>query len=346
MCYRSLLSAVALGAILLVPISGYASEFLAIDDSDCGVRMRGEIADGDVLRLENALQERSGQMVPNADVCLQGSGQNYAEALRISRHILGQRLSTMIERDTECVEACAYVFMAGREAFENLSFPKRFLHVTGRLGFRAPPSPPVTGNDSEALIRSYREAVTALGSLARINGENRVGSYSDQKFPFPRSLIADILRSDSGQMLRVETLEQASKWNIHLLGVKLPAPPSKESLHRACVNEAKTSKRLGDKAGPEPSGAGPIFLDSKRTARAVFKGFGLKNEEICVADLYLSKGNEFYIEISFGKSVKDDSITSADHLSGLLEDGERLDMNTPIWRTLPVQTKINTLSGL
>jgi hypothetical protein len=325
----------------------------------CGVHMNGEIVDGDVERLQQAIDkaEQEEQAIrdrnPKAvnfpdDICFDSPGGSLSAASKVIDYLMtNNRIGTVIDKGATCAGACAYVFMAGRSTFENLTFPRRWLHVAGTLAFQRPETTGSAQSSAEALQRSYQEAVRTLSALAKHNGSHKEGSWRDAAFPYPRSLVAEVVKAGPGQPLVVDTLEQAHKWQIALFGVRFPGEPTRRHLHRACVAEAADRTDLGVGKAAEQSVADEVVaIAPGKTVRTVFNGFGAKAADVCVIDLYRSPISGLHVNVAFGKSVKNATqYTGIDFLSKVVDDRDGKDDNTPIWRTLPMATTIASLAA-
>jgi hypothetical protein len=332
-------------ALILPPPADTAAATIEFKPTEhCSFHLRGPIMEGDAARLKAAMEQQNTAM---GDLCLEGPGGSFAEANRIIDYILSSNLiGTVVGKDAECYAACAYVFMAGRQTFENLTFPKRRLHVRATLAFLPPQGTGAAEANQEALQRSFQEAVRALGALAKFNGSHTEGTGRDADFPYPRSLIAEIVQSGPSRQVVVDSLALAHKWHITLLGFHLPTNLTKRDLHRACLAEAaEWPERSAGKAVDQVIGDDIVSIAPGKTIRTVFTAFGRASNEICVADLYHSPKTGLHINISFGKNLRDKSIMNVTHLFELDKESDNMDDNTPIWRTLPMETKFEAIGG-
>src|SRR5262245_30641935 len=102
-------------------------------------------------RVQTLISERLGSDASMAEqwksgspvLCLNSPGGNFMEGLRIAKYLLtvaaDHEVTTYVENGAACYSACALIFLAGR--FNDRggeTYPARFLHVGGRLGFHAP----------------------------------------------------------------------------------------------------------------------------------------------------------------------------------------------------------------
>lgn len=102
------------------------------------VRVTGEITGGDVERLKEVLPPYEHfQMIV---VSFDSEGGNYVAGLELSDFISARSIATYVGPGDSCFSACALAFLGGREeVIRNVVWwPKRIVHVDGRLGFHAP----------------------------------------------------------------------------------------------------------------------------------------------------------------------------------------------------------------
>jgi hypothetical protein len=336
---------------LLGPLFAYAGTVEINFTQYCSLYLRGSIADGDAAKLEKAMEERDEQASKREpyqarELCLDSPDGSYAEATRIAAYILKETdIGTVVDKDASCVGPCALIFMAGRVRFENLTLPRRRLHVGGLLAFQAPGQDSSSGNRPDGLQVSYQNAVKALGALAKLNGEHKEGSFNERAFPYPRSLVAEFMKTGPGGALIVDKLQMARNWQIELIGFQMPPQLSKRQLYSACLLDAQDSQKP-----PQPNAQDvsddPVVVQTGKTVRTVFKGFGRKGNEICVADIYRSPKSGLHILTSFGASLKSDRIMKIDHMPQVVDDdGERLGESTPAWLALPMDTPLKSIAA-
>jgi len=191
---------------------------------------RGEIVSGDYKKFVAFLQEDCPwhDTIANPMVLhLDSPGGSLEEAVQIGLAIKPRGIRTYVDRDGACLSACTIVFMSGHASMGiNRFIPWRRMHPSATIGFHAPyfDSDPFIQLDAEILKEKigdfYRSAQLTTSRLLLLSAEAR----------WPRSLMKVImdaepflLNSDGTRSVNftyVETLEQAGKWGIGLVGNK------------------------------------------------------------------------------------------------------------------------------
>lgn len=339
---------VALLVASLSPNKLGAASVAVTASSECGVTVSGMLTEGDTEKVKAALEQAQtafhnsprNAIAANV-VCLNSRGGSLREALQLVSHLMeDNHIATYIPSDAVCIEACAFVFMAGRESFENLTFPKRAMHVTAQLSFRAPPPDP-DSLKSGAIAASYREAVQTLGTLANHNGNHSVGTGLDKDLPYPRSLIVAFIKAGSQSAVSVATLSDAHRWSIDLKGIKPLPAVQRSGLFRACKLHLEAQDRTSN-VGSFGQPDAPIPLSSTKAQRTSFPNFGTKSRT-CFADVYKDRAGRIHLAISFGASASDQSVTPLDHLPKLLAESPNTETKPPIWTVLPLETPVSDL---
>lgn len=109
------------------------------------VHISGEIAPGDAAKLR-ALVDREGLSsclspgrCPFTNVIsLDSPGGSFGEALRLAQLIQDENFVTMLGPGTRCESACVLTFLAGYTTYEGFFYPRRFAHVSARIGVHQP----------------------------------------------------------------------------------------------------------------------------------------------------------------------------------------------------------------
>jgi hypothetical protein len=137
-----------MGCALALPSGSRAADVIPVNTgSPCHIRLVGETSSGDAKRIEDAFSAaierrpiKINDPLENSTVmCLDSPGGSYIEALSIMDLLKDRGIGTVIERESRCYSACAFIFMAGQvQADEGMSYPWRQMHFAGRLGFHAP----------------------------------------------------------------------------------------------------------------------------------------------------------------------------------------------------------------
>ncbi len=188
----------------------------------CFLTLKGEIKKGDAstigLRLTQA-QEVFSSSTPltfslgyNNDVrikkriCLDSPGGSLSEAIKIAK-LIYTNWGTAVGKGNICESACSVIFMAGSVSPEDDRGPiaQRILHPMGKLGFHAPSLQISEGEYSaESVSNAYNIALKGIGQIYDIAGFIK----------FPSSLIGEMIATPPGNMMYIETVGQAARWNI------------------------------------------------------------------------------------------------------------------------------------
>ena len=96
----------------------------------CHYQLTGPIEAGDAQKLKDLilLQGRT-------TLCLNSRGGSFEEAMTIATQLMANAIGTKLEPGSECLSACAIVFMAGSiEYFEVGLYSWRHMHATSKFG--------------------------------------------------------------------------------------------------------------------------------------------------------------------------------------------------------------------
>ena len=106
-------------------------------------------------------------------VCLNSSGGNYDEALKLITILMkGTNVATVIDRGAQCISTCAFLFIVGntQKSEDGELGPDRTLDVRGTLGFHAPYLKTGAGTDvAAATIENFRRGVAAIAQLLELD---------------------------------------------------------------------------------------------------------------------------------------------------------------------------------
>jgi hypothetical protein len=343
--YLSFCLAISCGAWLVGP-APLAATIERGRSNNCTLQLRGEISEGDTIRLKEAVRA----LPPSTDhqdvrLCLDSLGGSFNEAVEISRFLTARsHVNTVVDKDQQCFSACALVFMFGNHYDgDNLQRPQRELHVQGRLGFHAPYiDANAPANSQTILAKAYREGILAVGRLLDADWEDRL----------PKALLIDFLNTGPDATVEVDTVGRAAAWQIDLIGVRRPYLVSDRDLEWACLNATlKRSNRwasrwwsdglFGKQSQPRESSTEPVTLrDSKY--QKVFHGFGGEASYVCVADLYRdARGN---LHLSVNTDFADgEPLPSPRHLERSVKKNYLYETN-PLWLANPRERKLRELA--
>ena len=208
-------------------------------NANCVVKLTGAIEEGDLERFKNVASQvfpvSIGESTGANTVCLDSPGGSFVEGVRLAAHFYETGVGTVVDQDASCYSACSIMFMMGRAVGDEVSFINRRLHVRGSLGFHRPSlSLPddveVGAQDVEA---SYDLAVSSVVEFLVL--ANHTAPWSSQ--PMVRSdLIERMFATRGDDIYLIETVEQAARWNIELIGVKFPESIDEAQAYYACEN--------------------------------------------------------------------------------------------------------------
>lgn len=250
-CLLALLSTTIL---LVQELSSFAARFTAMNQFPsemssrglvagttfpCHVKLTGQIDEGDLAALKSyvpkALFKNDREEV--FVVCLDSSGGNFLEGVRIAKYFIEAGITTQIEDGAMCFSACAVAFMGGTHIhWEDGRFISRYLHVTGHLGFHAPALSVPSGKYNESTVEAaYRAAIAGIAELASLGQKNEtlgLGEAGRTKL----SLIEILLRTRPEDMYLINTTGKAARWGIDLVGWTAPVLQNKGQFSRLCSN--------------------------------------------------------------------------------------------------------------
>ncbi len=227
---------ILLGGLSVATMSGAARAATIAPSSDktynCVVALSGVIEKGDAARLEAAL-ERVPPANPYGDmvarrICLDSPGGSFAEAIRMA-NVVYSKFGTAVPRGATCESACSVVFLAGSMSPEDDRgvIADRIMHPLARLGFHAPSLVVPEGQyDQTAVNKAYTVAVGGIGQLIGVSGFIKL----------PTTLIAAMLETPPNQMMHIETVGQAARWQIAVAPTVAPDKLSDLGVINACNN--------------------------------------------------------------------------------------------------------------
>ncbi len=227
----------------------------------CDILVSGLIEKGDATKLKQAIlstdkklagENFSGTLVgsrplSNQRVCFDSPGGSFIEGLALGQVLLRARKGSALGADMTCESACALAFLGGSQStagVEGADKPDRVLNPLGKLGFHAPALDIKDGNFSaEEVNKAYRVAIQSIAAIVK-EKENIIVEYvpgTDQRtslrYDIPNSLLLFMLSTSSDDMSYVETIKDASRWDIIIEPVNIgSAPEPIQSFANACDN--------------------------------------------------------------------------------------------------------------
>lgn len=182
------------------------------DEPTCNLLLEGEIYPGDADRIIDRidqLQEERGDLIGSV-LCLNSPGGSLLDALRIAS---GVSVATRVRAGDECLSSCALIFMSGHVDFdESVPMAWRVLEPGGLLGFHAPSLGTSLGDLSEEEISSLYNL--SLATIAEIASTLMTRFAGDIDRYFPPSLLAEMLATPPDEMMYIDTVDEAARWNI------------------------------------------------------------------------------------------------------------------------------------
>jgi len=179
----------------------------------CNILVSGKIEVGDAARLKQMIDSNYDALSLTSfgqRVCFNSPGGNMLEGLAMATVIArtDRGLGTAVGMQHICESACALAFMAGWYTPDHrLILIDRVIHPTAKLGFHAPNLEIPIGSYSEREVQ--RSFQIALGILAELSSR-RV----EEGYIFAESLITSLLVTPFSEMRYIETIEDASRWQI------------------------------------------------------------------------------------------------------------------------------------
>ncbi len=223
----------------------------------CNLTLEGAIEKGDAERLAGLLKAArtpAPEPAPGWEerdiVCLNSPGGSFAEALKIATLLKSNFVGTKIEDGKRCESACSLIFMAGSFfALESGVYKWRVLHPRGLLGFHAPSLVIEDGvYDQESVTKSYDLAMRTIAeSILQL--VKPLKGQGDSRPYLEFSLLGDMLRTPSREMLHVETVDQAGRWNITVGPISDTIPINETTLRTSCANTLAWDR---DESGIDP----------------------------------------------------------------------------------------------
>ncbi len=185
-----------------------------VDPSEvCAIRINGEIAAGDLEKLESIAKKVPDNRIPGIVlrhvVCLNSSGGLFVEAVRIAKYLRENHFGTKLDESDTCLSACAIIFLSG--SFVPLEHDGikswRVMHPKAKLGFHRPSIVVKQGTYSESDIeRAYNVAMDTSLLLM----EQRA----------PASLLKAIFKTPSDEINYLDTVDEAGRWDVTIWPIK------------------------------------------------------------------------------------------------------------------------------
>lgn len=222
----------------------------------CTATLSGALIPGDAEQVSAFFDARED---PFHILCLDSPGGSLTAGIQIGDILQERGISTAIARDAECLSACAVLFMAGLEWFndEGPFAPHRQLHAAGRLGFHAPSLVVPKGQfDEEQVSRAY---AIAIASLAEVSERKSQWQLAD-------SLLTMLLKTPPSEIAEVDTVYEAALWGISVVGTVYPEEITILGAAEACTKSYAFRRETG-RARLAEARIGPEFRHGRDPAR-------------------------------------------------------------------------------
>lgn len=204
------------------------------------ISLDGKIEKGDLQKIRR-LFAKTRATAANAYaaeiyfLCLNSPGGSFTAAIEIAKFIRDEGYTTRLLANTRCESACALVFMSGIGRYhESSSYGlSRYMHITAKLGFHSPSLLIQKGEYNETAVnRAYKIAVQSISSgISAL-----MVRYGERPSALSPSLLAKMLNTPGDDMFYIETIDQAGRWDIGLVGAKYDAQVTNRNLNFACNN--------------------------------------------------------------------------------------------------------------
>lgn len=312
-----------------------AASLYPVTTTDCNLKLDGPIEAGDLERLKSAASRF--EETAEIKLCLNSPGGSYLEGLRLIEFILSDlhSLSTTIERDAECLSACALLFLVGHNKNQEMR-PARRLHSLGILGFHGPYIKPGHQDyDPQLMMKANRAGYKAVGRLLELN------------YPllFPVSLLATTLDKGFDAYVFVDTIAKIGAWDIELTGYRRPKQLTIGMLDQACLNfeswKVWTYDPESDGFQSQPRKMRVPVTFKQRRFRILLPDFGDEAVWFCAADAYDGGPRGLFIKVAMVADASDPSVSDQRGLEKAVT-AERPRETTPLWYIFPWSTDLKS----
>lgn len=242
------------------------------------IEITGEITSEDVARIEGILEEglalrgQYGEILNFFEAHLDSPGGSFKAGIDIARLFNRYQVSTKINAGSECLSACAVIFMSGYGAgYEGPNYRARSVEWPARLGFHRPflgkvnsvMTPGVLAEtDPEDLAEIFAEeffaAFDAGNALIQEMLEVDPGAWSTE-------LLVDMLTATTqgtgSAFVYLETVEDALSWNIPINGVVAAPKRTREERFELAL---AACFHMGRRADVGKSNLWPVASDIQR----------------------------------------------------------------------------------
>lgn len=222
-------------ALIVLGSSATAATIQEVSGSQigCTLKVSGILEDGDAERVASYVGEG---WQYKGRICFDSPGGSWMEGLELARAI--RRTSTGVDDGDLCESACFLAFMAGtfHRTEDRTPVADRVMHPGARVGYHAP-SLPIRGGryDARIVSEAYNLALTTVAELIQLRNERQISrAVYGELYEFRDELIEDMMRTPPDTMRHVETVGDATFFNIQIHPVELPANLTYRHAAQAC----------------------------------------------------------------------------------------------------------------
>ena len=299
-------------ALLLASSFGHAAEIGRSQDSACVLSLSGEIVQGDYDRFlqaaAGAYPDEIMESTANNTICLDSPGGSLSEGVKFARHFYEKGVGTVIPDGAGCYSACAIMFMMGTAQGPEVAFGNRKLHIGGTLGFHRPYLNIPAGKtvDARTLTLAYDAAYD--DALDLISIANSKAPWSNTPM-MQADLIQGMLSHLGDDMLLIDTVDKASRFEIETFGYDKPTQFNEANAFYACENALQWQGGLTkeDITFTEEV-ARPSYSEPRVTQIDSFNGLPVY-QVIGLADGYATERCVIYQEGAYIKGCGEDQTT-------------------------------------
>lgn len=189
----------------------------------CSHSVFGEIEDGDLSKIAELHRDE-----PVKSVCLNSPGGSWSEGIELAKFFYESGISTAVGPSHQCLSACAIAFLGGSyQGYDLETYPSRYLHRYGKIGFHAPFLEGIQGGSYPARLveLAYKEAMHSVSGLVKLSSELRL----------PDDFLVRVFSTPRDEMFFVTKFRDVVDLSISLVGYKMPQSLTDSMIRRACA---------------------------------------------------------------------------------------------------------------
>lgn len=268
----------------------------ATGTQSCPITISGTIVSGDQASLVAATDRigwtTGGKLNPPDSpesgltrvVCLSGPGGSYAEGRRIANFLFDNGFGTRVTAQSECLSACAFVFLAGRNKGDEVDGVNRNMHFTSVVGFHAPYYVPRDGAVMSA------DEIRDLNRLWNLVFADMLRFYSWRSFSsyapsLSMQLLSRIMSAGPSELVHIASTEDAMRFGVRVEGFNERADASPQAIVQLCRNVLNwTSDRASAQSSVSDAQVRtlPTQMQGRRLTKVVFAGYAEEKCDVAV----------------------------------------------------------------